>query len=296
MDFPSPVISISVKPKSKADSDKLTKGLLKLEEEDPTFTVRTDIETKEIIISGMGELHLEIIRDRLLREFKVKANAGAPQIAYREHITEKAAGEGRFIRQTGGKGQYGHATITIEPQERGKGIEVLSQVTGGAIPKEFIEPTLEGIREALQSGHIANYPMVDVKVTLTGGSFHEVDSSEIAFKMAGIFAVRDAVQNAGPELLEPVMALEVGSPADNQGDILGDLNRRRARINAIESKGDRSIIKAEVPLSEMFGYATDLRSMTQGRANYSMEFEKYDKVPNNIAEKIIQERGVKKDD
>ena len=286
--FPEPVISMAVEPKSQADRDKLIESMRRLADEDPTFRTFTDDETGQLIISGMGELHLEIIRDRLLREFKVKANAGAPQIAYREHVTGKATGEGKFVRQTGGKGQYGHATIVIEPQERGKGIEVLSQVTGGAIPKEFIEPTLEGIREALQSGHIANYPMVDVKVTLTGGSFHEVDSSEIAFKMAGIFAVKDAVQNAGPELLEPVMALEVGSPADNQGDILGDLNRRRARINAIESKGDRSIIKAEVPLAEMFGYATAVRTLSSGRADYTMEPLKFDSVPKNIEQEIVE--------
>lgn len=286
--FPEPVISMAVEPKSQADRDKLVEAMRRLADEDPTFRTYTDDETGQLIISGMGELHLEIIRDRLLREFKVQANAGTPQIAYREFIAASAEGEGKFIRQTGGKGQYGHVIIAMEPLERGKGVQIVSEVTGGSIPKEFIQPAMDGMREAIQSGVLANYPMVDIKVRILGGSFHEVDSSEIAFKMAGIFAFKEAVKNAEPGLLEPVMALEVGSPAENQGDILGDLNRRRARITAIDSKGDRSIVKAEVPLSEMFGYATAVRTLSSGRADYTMEPLQFDVVPKNIEAQIIE--------
>lgn len=286
--FPEPVISMAVEPKSQADRDKLVEAMRSLAEEDPTFRTYTDEETGQLIISGMGELHLEIIRDRLFREYKVKANAGTPQIAYREHITQSARAEGKFVRQTGGKGQYGHVVIEVDPLENGKGIEVVAQITGGAIPREFIEPAMDGIREALQNGIIANYPMVDIRVRLVDGSFHEVDSSDIAFKMAGIFAVKEAVKIAQPELLEPIMALEVGAPQDHQGDILGDLNRRRAKITAVNTKGDRAIIKAEVPLSEMFGYATAVRTLSSGRADYTMEPLKFDSVPKNIEQQIIE--------
>lgn len=286
--FPEPVISMAVEPKSQADRDKLVEALRRLADEDPTFRSYTDEETGQLIISGMGELHLEIIRDRLFREFKVVANAGTPQIAYREHITRLASGEGKFVKQTGGKGQYGHAIVEIEPLERGKGIEVVQEISGGAIPTEFIEPTLEGIREAVQNGIIANYPMVDLRARLTGGSFHEVDSSEIAFKMAGLYAFKEAVKNAGPELLEPIMKLEVNTPEDNQGDILGDLNRRRAKITAIGSKNSRSLVNAEVPLAEMFGYATAVRTLSSGRADYTMEPSHFDSVPKNIEQQIVE--------
>lgn len=286
--FPEPVISMAIEPKSQADRDKLVEALRRLADEDPTFRSFTDEETGQLIISGMGELHLEIIRDRLFREFKVVANAGTPQIAYREHITAQAQGEGKFVKQAGGKGQYGHAVISIEPQKRGEGVVVVSEVSGGDIPKEFIEPTLDGIKEAIQSGIIANYPMVDLKVRLLGGSFHEVDSSEISFKMAGLYAFRDAVKNAGPEMLEPIMKLEVSSPEDYQGDILGDLNRRRAKITAIDSKNDRSIVNAEVPLAEMFGYATAVRTLSSGRADYTMEPSHFDAVPKNIEQQIVE--------
>ena len=286
--FPEPVISMAIEPKSQADRDKLVEALRRLSDEDPTFRSFTDEETGQLIISGMGELHLEIIRDRLFREFKVVANSGTPQIAYREAVSSVAEGEGKFIKQAGGKGQFGHAIVSIEPLERGKGIEITSEVTGGDIPKEFIEPALEGIREAVQNGIIANYPMVDLKVRLTGGSFHEVDSSEIAFKMAGLFAFKEAVKNAGPELLEPIMKLEVSSPEENQGDILGDLNRRRAKITAIDIKLKRSVVDAEVPLAEMFGYATAVRTLSSGRADYTMEPSHFDSVPKNIEQQIVE--------
>ena len=285
--FPEPVISMAIEPKTKADREKMSEGLQRLAEEDPTFRVFTNEETGQLIIAGMGELHLEIIRDRLFREFKVEANAGAPQIAYRETITKAADGEGKFIRQSGGRGQYGHALIKLEPNERGKGIEIENKVVGGAIPKEFINPVINGINEAITSGFLAGYPMVDLKVQIVDGTFHEVDSSELAFKMAGIFALKDAAKKAGPILLEPVMKVEVTTPDEYQGDLLGDLNRRRGKIQSIEAKNSATNLNAEVPLSEMFGYATAIRSLSKGRASYSMEPFAFEPVPGNISASIV---------
>jgi len=285
--FPEPVISMAVEPKTKADRERLSESLGRLAEEDPTFRCFTDEETGELIIAGMGELHLEIIRDRLLREFKVEANAGAPQIAYRETITKAADGEGKFIRQSGGRGQYGHACIKIEPNERGKGVEVLNKIVGGTIPKEYIPAVIDGVEEAIRGGVLANYPMVDVKVEVVDGSFHEVDSNELAFKMAGIFALKDAVKKAAPILLEPIMKVEVTTPEDYQGDIMGDLNRRRGRISSMEAKNNAVSVFAEVPLAEMFGYATSIRSLSKGRAAYSMEPCAFEQVPTNILNQIM---------
>jgi elongation factor G len=285
--FPEPVISMAVEPKTKQDRDKLAEGLQRLAEEDPTFRVYTDQETGQLIIAGMGELHLEIIRDRLFREFKVEASAGAPQIAYRETITQPADGEGKFIRQSGGRGQYGHACIHIEPNARGKGIEIENKIVGGVIPKEYIPAVIEGIEEAAKSGVLAGYQMIDLKVQIVDGSYHEVDSSELAFKMAGIFALKDAAKKAGLILLEPIMKVEVTTPDEYQGDIMGDINRRRGRIVNIEAKGGQTILRAEVPLAEMFGYATAIRSLSKGRASYSMEPLTFEQVPNSILEKIL---------
>jgi elongation factor G len=285
--FPEPVISMAVEPKTKADREKLSGGLQRLAEEDPTFRVFTNEETGQLIIAGMGELHLEIIRDRLFREFKVEANAGAPQIAYRETITQAASGEGKFIRQSGGRGQYGHAIVTLEPNERGKGIEIENQIVGGLIPKEYIPAVIHGIKEAVSGGVIAGYPMVDLKVAIVDGSFHEVDSSELAFKMAGIFAVKEAVRKAGPILLEPVMKVELTTPEEYQGDLLGDLNRRRGHIVALEARDSAVIVNAHVPLAELFGYATAIRSLSKGRAAYSMEPLRFDPLPASLAEKIL---------
>jgi len=285
--FPEPVISMAVEPKTKADRDKLSEGLQRLAEEDPTFRCFTDEETSQLIIAGMGELHLEIIRDRLLREFKVDATAGAPQIAYRETITRPAEGEGKFIRQSGGRGQYGHAIITVEPNEAGKGVEIENKVVGGTIPKEYIPAVIDGLEEAIQGGVLANYPIVDVKVSIIEGTFHEVDSSELAFKMAGIFAFKDAAKKAYPVLLEPIMKVEVTTPEEYQGDLLGDLNRRRGKIQTIEVKSGAVVLYAEVPLAEMFGYATAIRSLSKGRANYSMEPLQFEQVPSGIAASIL---------
>ncbi len=285
--FPEPVISMAVEPKTKQDRDKLSEGLQRLAEEDPTFRVYTDQETGQLIIAGMGELHLEIIRDRLFREFKVEANAGAPQIAYRETITQPADGEGKFIRQTGGRGQYGHACIHIEPNPRGKGIEIENKIVGGVIPKEYIPAVIDGIEEAAKSGVLAGYQMIDIKVQIVDGSYHEVDSSELAFKMAGIFALKDAAKKAGLILLEPIMKVEVTTPDEYQGDLMGDINRRRGRIVNIEARGGQTILRAEVPLAEMFGYATAIRSLSKGRASYSMEPLTFEQVPNSILEKIL---------
>lgn len=285
--FPEPVIAMSVEPRSTADQEKLSIGLQRLAEEDPTFVVKTDQETGQTIIAGMGELHLEIIRDRLFREFKVEADSGKPQIAYRESISGTAEGEGKFIRQSGGRGQYGHAVIDIEPLEKGKGFEFVNKIVGGVIPKEFIKPTEDGIKEALSTGVVAGYPVVDVKVTLKYGTFHEVDSSEMAFKMAGIFAFKDAMQKASPHLLEPVMKVEVVTPDEYQGDIIGDLNRRRGQIQGMNNKNDLCVIDAYVPLEAMFGYATDVRSLSKGRASYTMEPSHFDQVPANILSKIL---------
>lgn len=285
--FPEPVISLSIEPKTVLDQEKMAIGLQRLAEEDPTFTVKTDPETGQTLIAGMGELHLEIIRDRLFREFKVGADSGRPMIAYRETILGKTEAEGKFIRQSGGKGQYGHAVITMEPNERGKGIEIENKVVGGTIPKEFIKPIIDGIREAAYNGVIAGYPVVDFKVNIVDGSFHEVDSTEMAFKMAGIFACKEAMKNANPILLEPLMKVEVTTPDEFQGDIMGDLNRRRGQIQNIDSKKGLCVIYAFVPLLTMFGYATDVRSLSKGRASYSMEPSHFEEVPSGILQHII---------
>jgi elongation factor G len=289
--FPEPVISMAVEPKTKADREKLSAALQRLSEEDPTFRSFTNEETGQLIIAGMGELHLDIIRDRLLREFSVEAFVGEPQIAYRETITQQAQGEGKFVRQTGGRGQYGHAIISIEPNSRGAGIEIVSKVVGGTIPKEYIAPTMAGIREAINTGVLAGYTMVDIKVSILEGSYHEVDSSELAFKMAGIFALKDAVKNANPIVLEPVMKVEVSTPDEYQGDLLGDLSRRRGKIVSIETKADATLLNAEVPLAQMFGYATAIRSLSKGRASYSMEPSHFEQVPASVLE-VILERSV----
>jgi elongation factor G len=285
--FPEPVISMAVEPKTKADREKMGEGLQRLAEEDPTFRCFTNEETGQLIIAGMGELHLEIIRDRLFREFKVQANAGAPQIAYRETVTKFAEGEGKFIRQSGGRGQYGHACITLEPNERGKGVEIENKIVGGTIPKEYISPVIDGIEEAVKGGVLAGYPVVDVKVAITDGSFHEVDSSELAFKMAGIFAMKDAAKKANAILLEPIMKVELTTPAEYQGDLVGDLTRRRGKILGIEAKDSITIVNAEVPLAEMFGYATAIRSLSKGRAASSMEPFSFEPVPNSIVATIM---------
>src|SRR6185503_5971501 len=285
--FPEPVISMAVEAKTKGDREKMSEGLQRLAEEDPTFRCFTNEETGQLIIAGMGELHLEIIRDRLFREFKVEANAGAPQIAYRETITKPAEGEGKFIRQSGGRGQYGHALVTIEPVERGKGVEIENKIVGGVIPKEYIPAVIDGIEEAVAGGVLAGYPMVDFKVQIVDGSFHEVDSSELAFKMAGIFALKDAAKKANPILLEPIMKVEVTTPDEYQGDLLGDLNRRRGKIVSIEAKDSSTVLNAEVPLAEMFGYATAIRSLSKGRAAYSMEPFRFEPVPNSIVTTIL---------
>lgn len=285
--FPEPVISMAIEPKTKGDRDKMSEGLGRLAEEDPTFRCFTNEDTGQLIIAGMGELHLEIIRDRLLREFKVDATAGAPQIAYRETVTRHADGEGKFIRQSGGRGQYGHAIITIEPNEPGKGVAIENKVVGGTIPKEYIPAVVDGIEEAIKSGVLAGYPMVDLKINIMEGSFHEVDSSELAFKMAGIFALKDAAKKANPILLEPIMKVEVTTPDEYQGDLLGDLNRRRGKIQSIEAKSGSTVLYAEVPLAEMFGYATAIRSLSKGRAAYSMEPYRFEQVPSSILATIL---------
>jgi elongation factor G len=285
--FPEPVISMAVEPKTRGDRDKMSEGLQRLAEEDPTFRCFTNEETGQLIIAGMGELHLEIIRDRLLREFKVEATSGAPQIAYRETITKAADGEGKFIRQSGGRGQYGHACIKIAPNPRGKGIEVENKIVGGAIPKEYIPAVIDGVQEAIKGGVLAGYPMVDLRVEVVDGTFHEVDSNELAFKMAGIFALKEAVKKAHAILLEPIMKVELTTPDEYQGDLLGDLNRRRGKIISIDVKDTATIIAAEVPLSEMFGYATAIRSLSKGRAAYSMEPHCFEPVPTNIAAEIL---------
>ena len=286
--FPDPVIAMSIEPNSKADQEKLSIALQRLSEEDPTFVVTSDAETGQTLIAGMGELHLDIIRDRLIREFKVEASVGKPQIAYRETILGSADGVGKFVRQSGGRGQYGHAEIKIEPNEKGKGYEFFNEIVGGVIPKEYIKPTEEGIKEAMLNGVVAGYPVVDVKVHLVFGSFHEVDSSEMAFKMAGIFAFKDAMKNANPILLEPIMKVEVQTPEEYQGDVMGDLNRRRGQIQGMETKGNLCNIKAFVPLETMFGYATDVRSLSSGRASYSMEPSHFEQVPANVLKSVVE--------
>lgn len=286
--FPEPVIQIAIEPKTKADQDRLGESLGKLSDEDPTFRVKTDEETGQTLISGMGELHLEIIVDRLRREFKVDANIGKPQVAYKETIKKKVEMEGKFIRQSGGKGQFGHVWIEIEPNEKGKGYVFENAVVGGVIPKEYIPAVSQGIQEAMKNGVLAGYPVEDIKAKLFDGSYHDVDSSEMAFKIAGSIAFKDAARKAGPVLLEPIMDVEVVTPEEYMGDVMGDLSSRRGRIEGMSQRSDAQVIKARVPLSEMFGYATILRSMTQGRAIYTMQFAHYDETPKNISEQIIE--------
>ncbi|MEG1367140.1 MAG: elongation factor G, partial [Oscillospiraceae bacterium] len=295
MDFPEPVIRVAIEPKTKAGSEKMGIALSKLAEEDPTFRTYTDEETGQTIIAGMGELHLEIIVDRLMREFKVEANVGAPQVAYRETVRRLADQDTKYARQSGGKGQYGHVKIKLEPNETGKGYEFINAVVGGSIPKEFIGPIDQGIRGAMQAGVLAGYPVVDVKVTLYDGSYHEVDSSEMAFKIAGSMAFKEAMRKADPVILEPIMKIAVIVPDDYMGDVIGDLNARRGQILGMDSRGGAQQINAMVPLSNMFGYATDLRSKTQGRGQYSMEPSHYVEVPKSIAEAIMQGRQKKED-
>jgi elongation factor G len=292
MEFPEPVISVAVEPKSKSDQEKMGLALGRLAQEDPSFRVRTDEESGQTIISGMGELHLDILVDRMKREFNVEANIGAPQVAYRETIRKKVEQEGKFVRQSGGRGQYGHVWLRIEPQEPGTGIDFASEVVGGVVPKEYFGAVEKGVREQLQNGCIAGFQMVDVKVTLYDGSYHEVDSNENAFRMAGSMGVKEGARKANPVILEPIMKVEVETPEDYMGDIMGDLNRRRGLVQGMEDlMGGSKSIRAEVPLSEMFGYATSLRSMSQGRATFSMEFTKYSEAPNNVAEQIIKKHG-----
>jgi elongation factor G len=287
MEFPEPVIRVAIEPKSKASQDKMGIGLQKLAEEDPTFKTYTDEETGQTIIAGMGELHLEIIVDRLLREFKVEANVGNPQVAYKESIQNNADAEGKYVRQSGGRGQYGHCKLRVEPQEPGKGYEFVNAIVGGAIPKEYINAVDAGVQEALQSGVLGGYPVLDIKVTCYDGSYHDVDSSEMAYKIAGSMGVREAIRKAKPTLLEPTMKVEVTVPEEYMGDVIGDINSRRGRIEGMELANGVQIIRGYVPLAEMFGYATDLRSNTQGRGLYAMQFDHYEPVPNSIAEKVL---------
>ena len=288
MEFPEPVIAVAVEPKTKGDQEKMGLALSKLAQEDPSFRVRTDEESAQTIIAGMGELHLEIIVDRLKREFKVEANVGAPQVAYRETIRKTVEQEGKFVRQSGGRGQYGHVWLRIEPQEPGAGFEFANDIVGGVIPKEYIPAVEKGVKEQMENGVIAGYPVVDVKVSLYDGSYHEVDSSEMAFKIAGSMCFKDGARNAKPVLLEPVMKVEVVTPEDYMGDVMGDLNRRRGLVQGMDDSPSGKIVRAEVPLGEMFGYATDLRSATQGRATYSMEFAKYNEAPASVAEAVVR--------
>jgi len=287
MDFPEPVISLAIEPKTKSDQEKLGLGLSKLMAEDPTFRVKTDTDTGQVVIAGMGELHLEIIVDRLKREFGVEATVGKPQVAYKETITKAAEGEGRYIKQTGGRGQYGHAKIRLIPRKPGEGYEFANEIVGGVIPKEFIKPIDQGIQEALTTGVLAGYPIDDVKIELYDGSYHDVDSNEMAFKIAGSMAFKDAAAKAHPVLLEPVMRVEVTVPEDYMGDVIGDITSRRGHIQSMEARGGTQIINSRVPLSEMFGYATDLRSRTQGRGAYSMHFDRYEQAPNSVSEEVI---------
>ncbi len=286
MFFPEPVISMAIEPKTKADRDKLTEALQRLSEEDPTFRVRTNEETGQTIIAGMGELHLDILRDRMFREFKVEANVGQPQVAYKETITKPVDSVGKFIKQSGGRGQYGHCVLTLEPQERDKGFEFINKIVGGAIPREYIPAVEQGCKEACTSGVLAGYPVVDVKVTLTDGSFHDVDSSEIAFKMAGSIGFKDGAKKAGATILEPIMSVEVVVPEEYMGDVIGDLNSRRCRIEVMGDRSNLKYVKGLVPLSEMFGYATAVRSLSQGRATYTMEPDSYAEAPKHVADKL----------
>jgi len=286
--FPEPVISMSIEPNSKGDQEKMGTALQRLVAEDPTLRVKTDPDTGQIILAGMGELHLDIIRDRMKREFKVEATAGKPQIAYRETVVRAADGEGKFIRQSGGKGQYGHVIVKLEPNQKGKGVEVVNEVVGGTIPKEFIKPATDGILEGANNGVVAGYPVVDIIVRITDGTFHEVDSSELAFKMAGIFALKDAMKKANPILLEPIMGVEVTTPEEYQGDLMGDINRRRGQIQGMENKAGACIINAHVPLETLFGYVTDIRSLSKGRASASITPSHFEQVPGYLLTKIVE--------
>ncbi len=287
IEFPAPVIAVAVEPKTKSDQEKMGVALGKLAQEDPTFKVSTDPDSGQTIIAGMGELHLEILVDRMMREFNVQANVGKPQVAYRETIRKQSQAEGKYIRQTGGSGQYGHVRIRLEPNEPGKGYEFVNEVVGGVIPKEFIKPVDQGIKEAMEGGVLAGYEMVDVKATLYDGSYHDVDSNEMAFKIAGSMAFKEAARKASPVLLEPVMSVEVVVPEEYMGTIIGDLSSRRGRIEGIEHRAGSQVIKAMVPLAEMFGYATNMRSNTQGRATFSMHFSRYEEAPRAVAEEIV---------
>jgi len=293
--FPEPVISMAIEPNTKADQEKMSLGLQALSEEDPTFRVYTDEETGQMLIAGMGELHLEIIRDRLFREFKVEAASGAPQIAYRETITKAAEARGLFKKQSGGRGQYGEAIITLEPNEKGAGVEIENKIVGGVIPKEYIPAVQAGIEETIRSGVLAGYELIDLKVAIVDGSYHEVDSSELAFKMAGILAMKEAVQKAKPILMEPMMSVEVTTPDEYQGDLIGDISRRRGEIKALDSKPTGTVITAKIPLATMFGYATDVRSLSSGRADYSMEPDTFEAVPRGLVEELLDnnKRGAK---
>jgi len=291
LEFPEPVISMAIEPKTKKDQEKLSHVLNKFMKEDPTFKATVDQETGQVLIHGMGELHLEIIVDRMKREYGVEVNVGKPQVAYKETIRKKAVAEGKFIRQTGGRGQYGHVVIEVEPLERGQGFVFENAIVGGVIPKEFIPSVEKGVREAMQSGVLAGYPVVDVKVRLFDGSYHEVDSSDIAFQIAGSIAFKEAMKKADPVLLEPIMEVEVETPDEYVGDVIGDLNSRRGKIMGMENKGVITVVRAYVPLAEMFGYATTLRSLTQGRGTFIMKFSHYEEVPQHVAEQIIGERS-----
>jgi elongation factor G len=290
MEFPDPVISVAVEPKTKGDQEKMGVALSKLAQEDPSFRVRTDEESGQTIISGMGELHLEIIVDRMKREFKVECNVGAPQVAYRETARKTVEQEGKFVRQSGGRGQYGHVWLKLEPQEPGAGYQFVNGIVGGVVPKEYIPAVDKGIQEAMHSGILAGFPVVDIKITLFDGSYHEVDSSEMAFKIAGSMGFKEAMRKASPVLLEPIMKVEVVTPEEYMGDVMGDINSRRGMIQGMEDSPSGKIVRAEVPLAAMFGYATDLRGATQGRATYSMEFAKYNETPASIAEAITKKQ------
>jgi elongation factor G len=286
MTFPEPVISVSIEPKTKTDQEKLATALSKLMQEDPTFRVHTEPDTGQTLISGMGELHLEIITDRLVREFNVGANVGRPQVAYREAVLREAEGEGRFVRQSGGRGQYGHCKIYLRPTTEADFV-FNNKITGGSIPREFIKPIEQGIREAMETGPLAGYPLSGIEVDLYDGTFHDVDSSEVAFKIAGSMAFQDAMKRANPVLLEPVMAVEVVTPEDYMGDVIGDVTSRRGRVQQMEGRGGAQVISTKVPLAEMFGYATDLRSQTQGRATYSMQFDSYEQAPKSVSDEVV---------
>jgi elongation factor G len=285
--FPEPVITVSIEPKTRADQDKMGHALTRLAEEDPTFRLQTNEETGQTVIEGMGELHLEVIVDRMMREFRVDANVGRPQVAYRETITVPVKAEGRHVRQSGGKGQYGHAVLEFAPQERGQGYEFVDKIVGGSIPREYIPAIDAGIREAMATGGQAGFPVVDLKATLVDGSYHEVDSSEMAFKIAGSLAVKEAIKRGRSAILEPIMQVEVVTPDEFMGDVIGDLNSRRGQIQGMEMRAGAQVVRAFVPLAAMFGYATDLRSATQGRATYSMQFDHYAPLPNNLAEEMV---------